>query len=462
MSVEGTYSRAIGHDRSHVIHPFSQLATTEIAPDDMYVGGAGCFLEDARGHRLFDANAGLWCVNVGYGRNEMVEAIRDQTARMSYGQIFARNANLPSAELAARIAGLAPSGMNRVFFGTGGSIANETAIRTAHHYFRLQGRDSKRIVLSVDQSYHGSTYLAASLTFSGNYHETFHVVDDTVRSIASPYPYRAPGGLEGDRFVDFLVDDLERTIARLGAENVACFILEPVLGAGGVIVPPDGYHARMVEACHANDILVIADEVVTGFGRLGHFMSAEPVFGMQADLITLGKGISSGYQPLSATLVSDRINDVIASSDDPDRIYAHGFTHSGHPVCCAAGLANIDIIQREDLCGHVTRVGARFQARLRELSGSPLVGEVRGLGFMAAVELVANKDTKALFPTEVGISGRVEASCREEGLIVRPLRQHVILSPPLIMTAEESDWLVGVIERSLDRVESDLRSEGLL
>ncbi|MDE0353427.1 MAG: aminotransferase class III-fold pyridoxal phosphate-dependent enzyme [bacterium] len=461
MSANGTYSKAIGHDRSHVIHPFSQLATTEITPDDMYVGGAGCYLEDARGNRLFDANAGLWCVNVGYGRDEMVEAIREQAGRMSYGQIFARNANLPSAELAARIARLAPEGLNRVFLGTGGSIANETAIRTVHHYFRLQGRDSKRFVLSVDQSYHGSTYLAASLTFSGNYHETFHVVD-VVHELRSPYPYRAPDGLVGDRFVDYLVDDLERLITRLGADNIACFILEPVLGAGGVIVPPEGYHARMVEVCHANDIFVIADEVVTGFGRLGHFMAAEPVFGMQADLITLGKGISSGYQPLSATLVSDRIQEVISASEDPDRIYAHGFTHSGHPVCCAAGLANIDIMEREDLCGHVTRVGARFQARLRDLSGSSLVGEVRGLGFMAAVELVADRNTKALFPSEVGISGRVEAFCRDEGLIVRPLRQHIILSPPLIMTAEEGDWVVGVIERSLERVESDLRSEGLL
>ncbi len=461
MTIDRTYGSAIDRDRSHVIHPFSQLATTEVTSDDMYVGGAGCYLEDARGNRLFDANAGLWCVNVGYGRDEMVEAIREQAARMSYGQIFARNANLPSAELAARIADLAPAGMSRVFFGTGGSIANETAIRTAHHYFRLQGRDSKRFVLSVDQSYHGSTYLAASLTFSGNYHDTFHVVD-VVRSIAAPYPYRAPDGLEGDRFVDHLVDDLERTITRLGADNIACFILEPVLGAGGVIVPPAGYHARMVEVCHANDIFVIADEVVTGFGRLGHFMAAEAVFGMQADLVTLGKGISSGYQPLSATLVSDRIHEVISASKDPDRIYAHGFTHSGHPVCCAAGLANIDIMEREDLCGHVTTVGAGFQARLRDLHDSALVGEVRGMGFMAAVELVRDRSTKAVFPSEVGISARVEAYCRDQGLIVRPLRQHIILSPPLVMTAEESEWVVGVIGRSLERVESDLRAEGML
>ena len=459
VSIDTAYGSAIGQDRSHVIHPFSQLATTEVTPDDMYVEGAGCYLQDAHGNRLFDANAGLWCVNIGYGREEMVEAIRDQAARMSYGQIFARNANLPSAELAARIANLSPAGLNRVFFSTGGSIANETAVRTAHHYFRLQGRDSKRFVLSVDQSFHGSTYLAASLTFSGNYHETFHVVD-VVRKIASPYPYRAPDGLEGDDFVDYLVDDLGQVITRLGADNIACFILEPVLGAGGVIVPPEGYHARMVEVCRANDVFVIADEVVTGFGRLGHFMAAEAMFGMEADLVTLGKGISSGYQPLAATLVSDRIHEVISSSTDPDSIYAHGFTHSGHPICCAAGLANIDIMEREDICGHVTRVGAGFQARLRDLYESPLVGEVRGMGFMAAVELVQDRATKRIFPSEVGIAGRVEVYCRDQGLIVRPLRQHIILSPPLIMTAEEGDWVVDVIHRSLERVESDLRAGG--
>ena len=461
MSRDRTYESAIGHDRAHVIHPFSQLATTEITADDMYVRGGGCYLEDAQGNRLFDANAGLWCVNIGYGRSEMVDAIAEQAARMSYGQIFARNANLPSAALAARIANLAPAGLNKVFLSTGGSIANETAVRTAHHYFRLQGRDSKRFVLSVDQSYHGSSYLAASLTFSGNYHETFHVVD-VVHKIASPYPYRAPDGLEGERYVDYLVDDLERSITRLGADNMACFILEPVLGAGGVIVPPDGYHARMVEVCRANDILVIADEVVTGFGRLGHFMASKPVFGMDADMITLGKGISSAYQPLAATLVSDRVLDVISASKDPDQVYAHGFTHSGHPVCCAAGLANIDIMEREDICGHVTEVGAGFQSRLRGLHDSTLVGEVRGMGFMAAVELVRDRNTKAAFPSEVGISGRVEAYCRSQGLIVRPLRHHIILSPPLVMTAEQGDWVVEVIRRSLERVESDLRAEDLL
>ena len=412
-----------------MIHPFSQLATTEVTADGMYVGAEGCYLEDARGNRLFDANSGLWCVNIGYGRAEMVEAIAEQAARMSYGQIFSGNANLPSAVLAGRIADLAPEGLNKVFFSTGGSIANETAVRTAHHYFRLQGRDSKRLVLSVDHSYHGSTYLTASLTFSGNYHETFHVVD-VVRKVAAPYPYRAPGGLESDDFVDYLVDDLERTITRLGADNIACYILEPVLGAGGVIVPPDGYHARMVEVCRANDIFVIAYEVVTGFGRLGNFMAAEPAFGMAADMITLSKGISSAYQPLAATVVSDRIHEVISASKDPDLIYAHGFTHSGHPVCCAAGLANIEIMEREDICGHVTRVGEVFQARLGDLYESPLVGEVRGMGFMAAVELVQERTTKRIFPPEVGIAGRVEAYCRGQGLIVRPRGRHIGLSPP--------------------------------
>ena len=460
MSGGSDYSPAIERDRAHVIHPFSRLAADGIDPEDMYVRGEGCYLEDARGNRLFDANAGLWCVNIGYGREEMVEAIRRQAGRLSYGQIFARNANPPSAELSARLVELAPDGFNRVFLGTGGSIANETAVRTIHHYFRLLGRDSKRFVISVGESYHGSTYLAASLTFSGNYHGLFHAAD-VVHSAAAPYPYRAPDGLEGGRFADYLGDDLERLITRLGADNIAAFILEPVLGAGGVIVPPAGYHARMVEICRANGIFVIADEVVTGFGRLGHFLSAAPVFGMEADIITLGKGISSGYQPLGAALVSDEIYEVISRSADPASVYAHGFTHSGHPVCCAAGLKNIEIMEREDICGHAARVGAGFQASLRRLAESPLVGEVRGMGMMAAVELVADRGSKETFPPEAKVSARVEAYCRSQGLIVRPLRRHIILSPPLVMTAEQGDWAVEVIRRSLERAAADLRAEGL-
>ena len=462
MSDPTDYERMVANDRRYVIHPFSQIASTSVDAADMYVSGSGSYIEDANGNRLFDANAGLWCVNIGYGRDEMVEAIRDQAAKMSYGQIFSQNANLPSAQLASKLADMAPEHLNRVFFSTGGSIANETAVRTIHHYFRLQGRHSKRFVITVDQSYHGSTYLAASMTFSVDSRDLFHTVDEIVYSTAAPNTYRAPDDIEPNEFLNYLIDEFERLIARLGPENVACFILEPVLGAGGVIVPPEGYHARITEVCHANEIYVIADEVVTGFGRLGHFMAAEPLFDFKTDVVTLGKGISSGYQPLAATLISDELYDGISESSDPSKLYAHGFTHSGHPICCAAGLKNIEIMEREDILGHVSKVGDVFLDRLRGLHESQVVGDVRGMGFMAAVELVQDKTSKASFAPNIDISKRVETHCRAQGLIVRPIRQEIILSPPLVMTADEGDWVADVLLRSLQQVETELRAEGAL
>ena len=463
MTSPDRLKRLVAADGRHVVHPFSQIASTEITPSTMYVGGEGCYVRTASGDRLFDANAGLGCVNVGYGRDEIADAIRDQAAQLGYFQIFGQNATLPSAELAAKLAELAPGDLNRVVFSTGGSLANETAVRVAHHYFRLQGKHDKKQIISVAGAYHGSGYLTASMTQSApEYRELFHTAESIVHVAASPNAYRAPEGVLVEDFLDYLVDDLERLIAKVRSERIACFILEPILGTGGAIVPPDGYHAQVAEICRENEILVIADEVVTGFGRLGEFFAGEPLFDFVADMVTVGKGISSGYLPLAATLISDEIYEVIGSSKDPDVLFAHGFTYSGHPACCAAGLKNIDIMEREDLCGNVREVGMGFQADLRALREAPIVGDVRGRGFMAAVELVRDKTSKEPFPVEVEVAKRVEAHCRVQGLIVRGLGAKLVLGPPLVMTADQATWVVDTLRSGLEHVTDDLLAAGAL
>jgi len=448
-------------DRDHCIHPWTDFSTFKDEGSMVLAESEGCYVFDSDGNRFLDGIGGLWCVNVGYGRDEIAQAIADQARRLPYFSAFGHHTSPPAAELAAKVASLTPNGLDHLFFGTGGSMANDTAIRIIHFYFNRLGKPQKKKVISRVDAYHGSTYLAMSMTGVAFDHQGFDLAPDLVHHIPNPNPYRRPDGMTLEAFCDEKVADLESKILELGPERVACFIAEPIMGAGGVVVPPPGYHRRTKEVCARYDVLYISDEVVTAFGRLGHFFASEAVFDLVPDVITSAKGISSGYLPLSATILSDRVYDVISVPQAPGALFTHGFTYSGHPVCCAAGLKNIEIMEREDICGQVRQLGPYFEQQLATLSDLPIVGDVRGKCFMMCVENVADKATKALFPIEVQIGKRIAINCQKRGVIVRPVGHLNVLSPPLILTRGQIDTMVEALRESIVETVDELAREGV-
>ncbi|MCH7931155.1 MAG: aminotransferase [Proteobacteria bacterium] len=448
-------------DRDHYIHPWTNFATFKDQGSEVMAEAEGVYVYNSDGDRFIDGIGGLWCVNIGYGRDEMAQAIADQARRICYYSTFTNLTTPPAAELAAKLAEIAPANLNHVFYGTGGSMANDTAVRIIHFYFNRLGKPAKKKIIARVDGYHGSTYLAMSMTGVAFDHQGFDLAPGLVHHIPSPNPYRRPDGMSVDAFCDEKVADLENKILELGPENVACFIAEPIMGAGGVIVPPPGYHRRTAEVCRKYGVITISDEVVTGFGRVGHFFASEPVFDFAPDIITAAKGITSGYVPLGATLLSDEIYDVISVPQAEGALFTHGFTYSGHPVSCAAGLKNIEIIEREDICGHVREVGPYFEERLATLADLPIVGDVRGKCFMMCVENVADKETKALFDPEVDIGGRIARHCQARGVIVRPVAHLNVLSPPLILDRGHIDTIAETLRESITATQDDLVREGL-
>ena len=450
-------------DKDHHIHPWTDFATVKGEGSMVLASAEGAYICDSDGNRYLDGIAGLWCVNVGYGRREIAQAMAAQAEKMVYYSSFGAHTSIPAAELAHKLASLAPTGLNHIQFGTGGSMANDTAIRMIHFYFNRLAKKSKKKIITRYDGYHGSTYLAMSLTGVAFDHQGFDIIDDgpdgLIQRISTPNTYRRPAELSPDEFCDQLVDEFEDKINQLGAENVAAFIAEPIMGAGGVIVAPPGYHARMLEVCRKYEVLYIADEVVTAFGRLGHFFASESVFNMVPDIITSAKGLSSAYAPLSATILSDQFYDVISVPQAKGALLTHGFTYSGHPVCCAAGLANIEIIEREKICEHVREVGPYLEQQLASLAELEIVGDVRGSHFMMCVENVADKETKALLAEDIQVGNRIAAAAQRRGVLVRPIAHLNVLSPPLILTRAQIDTLVSVLRESIIEVTDDLRRE---
>ena len=369
-------------DRDHYIHPWTDFSVFKEKGSDVIAHSEGVYVFDSDGNRFIDGIGGLWCVNIGYGNEEMANAVADQIRQIPYYSSFGHLTTPPSAELAAKLAEISPGNLNRVFYGTGGSMANDTAVRIVQFYFNRLGKKSKKQIISRVDAYHGSTFLAASITGVMFDRIGFDVLEDMIHHISPPNCYRAPDNM-GRRGILRLPDPRSsRTRSRkMGAENIACFFAEPIMGAGGVIVAPNGYHRRMLEVCRKNEIFYISDEVVTAFGRLGHFFASEACFDIVPDIITSAKGLSSGYLPLSATLLSDEIYEVISVPQEEGALFTHGFTYSGHPVCCAAGLKNIEIMERDDICGHVRDVGPYFEEQLETLLDLPIVGDVRGSHF---------------------------------------------------------------------------------
>lgn len=449
-------------DNQHFIHPYTNFAHFSTEGSVIYEKGDGHFIYDSEGRKYLDGMAGLWCVNIGHGRREISQYMAKQAELLAYYNTFENGSSAPAAELAAKLAEICPGNLNHVFYGTGGSIANDTAIKMVHYYFNMLGKPNKKKIISRTLGYHGSTYLAHALTGIPSTHIGFDLADNLVHYISAPYPYRRAESLSEEAFCDELIKELEDKIIELDPENVACFIAEPILGAGGVIVPPPGYHRRSAEMCKKYGVLYISDEVVTAFGRLGDMISSLDTFVVQPDVLILAKGLSSGYIPMGATVISDEIHEVISQPKPDNPYFSHGFTYSGHTLACGVSLKNIEIIERENLCGHVQTWGPYFLEQLKSLEELSIVGEVRGSHYMLGIEYVKNQATKEPFADEVAVGKRIYKHCKERGLILRPIGSINVLSPPLTFDAVAIDQTVSILRDSIIATIKELSDEGLL
>lgn len=444
----------LNQDLDHHLHPFSNTRELVERRDLRLITRAeGVYIWDGEGRRVLDGMAGLWCVNVGYGRPELAEAAYEQMKRLPYYNTFFKTTTAPAVELADKLAGLTPEGLNHVFFTNSGSEANDTIVRMVRLYWELEGRPERNIIISREHAYHGSTMAAASLGGMGNMHGQGGVPLPGFAHIAAPYHFGRAREMDAQAFGLQAANALEERILALGPENVAAFIGEPVQGAGGVIVPPESYWPRVRAICRQYDILLIVDEVICGFGRTGCWFGSD-YYGLEPDLMPVAKGLSSGYQPIAAVMIGDRVaSRIIGQAGE----FAHGFTYSGHPVACAVALENLKLIEREHLVEHVAELAPYFAERMQSLDDHPLVGEVRTLGFLGAIELVKNK--APIEPFEAP-AGRVGALCRDHcldaGLVMRAVRDGMVTAPPLIAQRSHIDELVDKARQALDRTAEDI------
>lgn len=449
-------------DKDHVIHPWTDFSTFKDEGSLIMSKGENVYVYDANGNKYLDGIGGLWCVNVGYARKEIADAVAEQIMQLPYFSPFGHQTTAPAAQLAAKLAELAPGHLNHVFFSCGGSVANDTAVRLIHHYFHQIGKPSKKKLIARQDAYHGSTYMSMSLTGIAADHIGFEIHNDLVHHISSPNPYRKPAEQSIEDFCNEKVQELEEAIIALGPDNVAAFFAEPIMGAGGVIVPPAGYHAKTLAVCKKYQVLYVSDEVVTAFGRLGHMFASEAVFDIVPDIITCAKGLSSGYLPIGATIISDEIYTAISKPHHDGGLLTHGFTYSGHPVSCVAALKNIEILEREKICKHVQDVGSYFETQLKTLADLQIVGDVRGQKFMMCIENLRDKQSKQLFDRCVGVGKRIAHHCQKLGLIVRPVGHMNVLSPPLILTREQVDFTVKTLRAAIENTIQELKAEGHL
>jgi putrescine---pyruvate transaminase len=446
----------------NLMHPWANLPN--LGEDDstsVIVRGEGIYIYDEQGQRLIDGPAGMWCMQTGYGRREIADAVSEQIMSLGYSTGFSV-INKPEVELARRIASVAPGDLNRVFFTTGGSTAVDSALRLCQLANNIKGEKARKHILSRDKAYHGSTFLAASVTGKERDKSAMDTLKDQVHFLSAPCQYHQGRDLTEEAFCDELVQELEDKILELGPENVMCYIAEPVMASGGVIVPPKNYNRRCWEVVKKYGIVYIADEVVTGFGRLGHWFASEEVFDIVPDIITFAKGVTSGYVPLGGYVVSDRFMAEISGDNAGGNLYSNGYTWSGNPVSCAAALASWDIIESEGILAHVADVAPYFQQQLQTLCDSPLVGEVRGMGMMVAVDLyIEAGEGEDQLERDYAVADRVDHHCHQFGLLLRPLINVCVLSPPLIISKAQVDDLVAALRKGIDLTLEELRAEGI-
>ena len=438
--------------RDHHLAPFTDFQALSRKGARIITRAEGVYLWDSEGQRILDGMAGLWCVNVGYGREELVEAAARQMRELPYYNLFFQTAHPPALELAQEIASLAPEGMNHVFFTGSGSEANDTVVRMVRHYWAVQGQPEKQVIIGRWNGYHGSTMAGASLGGMKGMHAQGGLPIPGIEHIDQPYWYGEGGGLSPEEFGTRVADQLEAKIRQLGEDKVAAFIAEPIQGAGGVIVPPDSYWPRIREILARHDILFIADEVICGFGRTGEWFGSQ-YYDLRPDLMPIAKGLTSGYVPMGGVVVRDRVVEVLNRGGE----FAHGFTYSGHPVAAAVALANLRILRDEGIVARVKAQTAPYlQRRWRELAAHPLVGEARGVGMVAAIELVKDKDTRERYRgLEIGM--RCREQCFQNGLVMRAVGDTMIIAPPLVISHEQIDELVEKAATCLDLTLKEVR-----
>ncbi|MEM6763224.1 MAG: aspartate aminotransferase family protein [Pseudomonadota bacterium] len=441
-------------DARHHWHPFSDMAELNAERSRVIVSADGVFLRDSEGNEILDGMAGLWNVAVGYGRAEIAEAVAEQLLTLSYYNTFFQCTHPGAAEFAQALCARGPAHMNRVFFTGSGSEANDTVFRLARVYWDLMGRSTKRHFIARHGGYHGSTVLGASLGGMAAMHAQSGLPVDGISHIMAPDHFgtgRAMG-LSPDEFGLKAAEALETEIERLGSENIAAFIGEPIQGAGGVVIPPRTYWPAVERICREHDILLVADEVICGFGRTGNWWGSD-TFGFTPDLMSIAKGMTSGYVPAGGVFLSDAVAQVLEGGGE----FFHGYTYSGHPAACAAGLQNLAIFEREGLVARVReRIGPYLQRRWAELSSHPLVGETRMVGLIGALELVADKGSLTRFEAERGLGTMCRKLSVKNGLVMRAVGDTMVISPPLTITEGECDLLVERAARTLDALHAEL------
>ncbi len=445
-------------DAAHHIHPFSANEALGKEGVRVITSARGVYLTDSEGEEILDAMAGLWCVNIGYGRDELADAAARQMRELPYYNTFFKTTHVPAIALADKIASLAPGDLNHVFFAAGGSEANDTNIRLVRTYWSMKGHPEKSVIISRKNAYHGSTVGAASLGGMVHMHEQGGMPIPDIHHINQPNWWAEGGDMSPEEFGLARARELEEAILELGEDRVAAFIAEPVQGAGGVIVAPDSYWPEIQRICDKYDILLIADEVICGFGRTGNWFGSQTV-GIKPHIMTIAKGLSSGYAPIGGSVVCDEVAEVIGKGE-----FNHGYTYSGHPVAAAVALENLRILEEENIIGHVRDVAAPYlKEKWEALTDHPLVGEAKIAGMMASIALTPDKETRAKFASDPGTIGNIcRDRCFANNLVMRHVGDRMIISPPLILTTDDIDEMIQRIRKSLDEAHAEIIEKGLM
>ncbi len=444
-------------DAAHYLHPFTDFGALAKKGSRVMVRADNVYLWDSDGQKIFDAMSGLWCVNVGYGQRELIDAATRQLETLPFYNSFFQTATPPAIELAELLAEVTPPQFRHVFFSGSGSEGNDTIVRMVRRYWDVLGQPERTVIISRKNAYHGSTMAGASLGGMGGMHAQGGLPIPGIVHIEQPFWYELGRDVSRDEFGKRAAGWLDAKIREIGAGKVAAFIGEPVQGAGGVIVPPETYWPEIQRICDAHGILLVSDEVITGFGRTGHWWGCER-FGSRPDLMTFAKGVTSGYIPLGGVMVGERVARVLIEQGGE---FNHGYTYSGHPVACAVALANIRLIRREGLVERVrTDVGPYLAEHFAELAGHPLVGEAQACGLMGALQLVRDKASAAMFDGALEVGMLCRGHCFGNGLVMRAVGDRMIIAPPLVVTRAQVDEMTGLIRKCLDLTLADLRSRG--